>query len=152
MTCPLMPWARATRPTRSSPSLEASPGSGPTHHPQRHLLVVVAELQRGLRPFQVGGRVHECPHGSGRSPLPTDDPPQIPLRHEQFHERLALVLTLGDPNGLRAVRQRPGDDFDDVAAAAHDADGAAAGSAGAGGIRATRVRIVSDGTAPALIQ
>src|SRR4249919_2148545 len=118
MTCPLMPWARATRPTRSSPSLETFPGSGPTHHPRT--LVVVAELQRGLRPFQVGGRVHEGPHRSGRSPLPTDDPPKIPLRHEQFHERLAPVLTLGDSDGLRAIRQGSGDDLDDVAAAAHD--------------------------------
>src|SRR4029079_464036 len=65
---------------------------------------------------------------------------------------LSPVLSFGHPNGLRTIRERPGHDFDDVAAATHEADGAAAGSAAARGIRATSGLTVSDGTAPALIQ
>ena len=51
------------------------------------------------------------------------------------------------------IGERPGDDLDDVSRAAHDArlfTGAPA--AGAAGMRATSVRTVSDGCAPALSQ
>src|SRR4029079_2993102 len=141
-----MPWARATRPTSGSPSVE----SGLTSHPR--FLLVVAKLQRRLGPFELCGRTDQRTHRGRRPTLTPDHASQFARRHEQFDQHLSPVLSFGHPNGLRTIRARPGHDFDDVAAATHEADRAAAGSAAAGGIRATSVLTVSDGTAPALIQ
>jgi hypothetical protein len=83
--------------------------------------------------------------------LPTDHAPEISLCHEQFDECLPSMRALGYPYRLGAVRQCFGNNFDDVARAAHDADGSAAAGA-CSGILETNVRIVSDGLAPAFSQ
>ena len=62
------------------------------------------------------------------------------------------MLALGHPDRVRLIRERAGDDFDDVAGAAHDAGWSATGAAGAAGMRATSVRTVSDGCAPDFTQ
>jgi hypothetical protein len=123
------------------------------HHPSRALLIV-AELQRRLRAFEIRSRIHQGPHCCCGATLSANDPAEIAWRHEKLHQRLSPMLPLGDTNRVRLVGQRSGDDFDDVPTAAHDAGCAVsvAGASTGAGIRATSVRTVSDGTAPDLIQ
>src|SRR5688500_8127263 len=177
MTWPRIPCGRAIRPTSRRSSLTTSssvcletatcvrswrvletspPGSR----------FVVAELQHRLGSFELGGGAHERSHRRGGSPLTADHASQVAGGHEEFHKRLPLVLTLGHADRLGPIRERTGHDLNDVAAAAHDAgcsafakapsDTSAVANAssagGAGGIRATSVRTVSDGTAPAFTQ
>jgi hypothetical protein len=107
---------------------------------------VIAEFEHGLATFELRGSRNQCAHCGSGSTLPADDATQIALRHEQLDERLSSVRALRYADGVRAVRQGAGHDLDDVASPAHDAACSVAGAAG--GIRATSVRIVSDGRAP----
>ena len=61
-------------------------------------------------------------------------------------------VALRHANRVGPVGQRAGHDLDDVARAAHDAGCSAGRGHGAGGIRDTSVRTVSDGRAPVFSQ
>ena len=113
---------------------------------------LVPEFQGRLRTFELGGGVGQRPHRGGGAALAAYDAAQLPWGHEQLHERLSPVRSLGDSHGVRVIRQSSGDHFHDIARAAHDAGCSATGAAGAGGMRATSVRTVSDGRAPVLTQ
>ena len=88
------------------------------------------------------------------APLPPDHAPHVAGRHRQLHQRLAARVALGDADRVRLVGQRLRDRLDDRPCAAHDAEASAGDrvSRGAGGIRSTSVRTVSDGCAPSFSQ
>jgi hypothetical protein len=120
------------------------------HSPQG-ALAFVAELERGFQSLEFCRRADQRAHCLRRAALPSNDTAEITWRHEQFDQRLPAMLTLDDANGVGMIRQRPCHYFDDVSGAAHDA-GCSATAAGAGGMRATSVRIESEGCAPAFTQ
>ena len=104
MTCPLLPCARAMCPTRRAG----------THD-------VVAKIDRRLGPLDLRRERHQGSNCRGGAPLAADHASEIAWRHRQLDDGLALPCALGHPDRLRAIRQRAGDDFDDVASAAQSA-------------------------------
>src|SRR5688572_9996189 len=77
MTCPRLPWARATRPTRIRSS------------------VVIPEINRRLRAIELGGQVDQRAHRVGRPALPPDHAAEISRRHRQLDEGLPPGFALG---------------------------------------------------------
>jgi hypothetical protein len=107
---------------------------------------VIAEFEHGFAAFELRSGCDQRTHRGGGAALPADHASQLALGHEQLDERLSAVSALRDAYRVGPVCQRTGHHFDDVAGPAHDAACSVAGAGGAaGGIRATSVRIVSDG-------
>ena len=114
---------------------------------------MIAEFEHGLAAFELRSRCDQRTHRGGGAALPADHASQLALGHEQLDERLSAMSALRDAHRVGPVCQRAGHHFDDIARPAHDAACSVAGAGAAGaGIRATSVRIVSDGWAPLFSQ
>ncbi len=150
MTCPRIPWGRATRPTTAMSSQLSDTG----------VTASVANLERDRLAFLLARRRGERAQRGGGPSLLADDAPEFAGRDVQLDERRAPVLRLGHLHLVGTIGERPREHLDDLQHAAavghgcHSVTAATAGAAGASGVRwrAISVRTESDGCAPFLTQ